>query len=162
MGMDVFGKNPKNETGKYFRNNIWYWRPLADLCVTLAPEVCAPCKHWQSNDGDGLDAAGAEALAIVLRRKMADGTIARYVEERDRYLAGLPDEPCEICGGKGHRTDELARKLGFDQRDGKPLPCNGCEGRGVRRPFVTHYPCDIENITEFASFLEACGGFEIH
>ncbi len=66
MGMDVFGREPKNETGKYFRNNVWYWRPLAELCQGLAPEICKACRYWQSNDGDGLDEAGAEALAASL------------------------------------------------------------------------------------------------
>ena len=31
MGMDVFGKNPTSEVGKYFRRNVWHWRRLADL-----------------------------------------------------------------------------------------------------------------------------------
>jgi hypothetical protein len=28
MGMDVYGKAPTVEEGKYFRNNLWWWRPL--------------------------------------------------------------------------------------------------------------------------------------
>jgi hypothetical protein len=29
MGMDVYGKEPKSDKGEYFRNNVWWWRPLA-------------------------------------------------------------------------------------------------------------------------------------
>lgn len=159
MGMDVYGKAPKNETGRCFRNNVWYWRPLAELCVSLAPKICESCTHWQSNDGDGLDAFGAEALAAVLRKNLADGTIARTLAKRDAELAALPDETCTLCNGTGFRTDAIARSAGLDQSNGKP--CNGCEGRGKRRPFETYYPCDVENVTEFADFLEASGGFEI-
>lgn len=157
MGMDVYGRKPINETGKYFRNNVWYWRPLADLCQELAPDICKACTHWQSNDGDGLDAAGAEALAAVLDAKLADGTIAKYVVDRDAWLEALPDEPCRLCVGKGVRSDALALQHGWDKK-----ACNSCDGKGTQRPSATHYPCDVENVAEFAAFLKACGGFNIH
>ena len=35
MGMDVYGKNPINDDGKYFRANIWCWRPIYSLTVEL-------------------------------------------------------------------------------------------------------------------------------
>ena len=70
MGMDVYGKNPSSEIGKYFRNNVWWWRPLAEYAIKTAPEICAPCKYWGSNDGDGLDAAGAVALADALQAEV--------------------------------------------------------------------------------------------
>ena len=36
MGMDVFGKNPTDEKGAYFRNNVWFWHPLWDYCLHLS------------------------------------------------------------------------------------------------------------------------------
>jgi hypothetical protein len=35
MGMDVYG-----ESGNYFRNNVWWWRPLANYCQAIAPHIC--------------------------------------------------------------------------------------------------------------------------
>lgn len=32
MGMDVYGINPFNELGEYFRANCWTWRPI---CVAI-------------------------------------------------------------------------------------------------------------------------------
>ena len=170
MGMDVYGKAPISEVGAYFRNNVWYWRPLAQLCLTMAPEICAPCEHWQSNDGDGLDGSGAEALATVLRKRLEDGTIARYVAARDKHLAEMADEACTLCSGTGVRSDAIGREHGMPAkvihedghpRDGQTGWCNACEGRGQRRPFEANYPCAVENVAEFADFLAACGGFEI-
>lgn len=157
MGMDVFGIKPTDKEGEYFRNNIWWWRPLADLCQALAPDVCAACKHWQSNDGDGLDEHGATALGVVLDKALADGTISKLIAERDAYIAALPDVDCDLCEGKGVRSDELAVEQGWDK-----YPCNGCDGKGKRRPWEAHYPQDAENVREFATFLKACGGFKIH
>ena len=39
MGMDVYGKKPKGEKGDYFRNNVWWWRPLWQYCASSAPEL---------------------------------------------------------------------------------------------------------------------------
>lgn len=156
MGMDVYGQAPTSDAGKYFRNNVWWWRPLADLCQALAPQVCSACEHWQSNDGDGLDADGAAALAAVLEARLADGTVARLLAERNERLANLADVTCCLCDGKGVRSDALAVSNGWDKK-----PCNACSGKGTERPPETHYVQDEDNVREFAAFLSACGGFEI-
>lgn len=157
MGMDVFGKAPTAKVGEYFRNNVWWWRPLADLCQSLAPDICAACEHWHSNGGDGLGADDAMALAAVLEARLSDGTVAKVLKERDARLAAMPDEPCHLCHGKGVRSDDLAIANGWDKG-----PCNACEGTGKQRPWETHYPQDVENVREFAAFCKASGGFEIN
>jgi hypothetical protein len=67
MGMDVIGKAPTSDHGKYFRRNIWGWHPLADAVQKIAPEICAKCKYWHYNDGDGLDDKNSRALARAIR-----------------------------------------------------------------------------------------------
>ena len=61
MGMDVCGRNPTGEHGAHFGNSVWCGIP-SDYCITVAPDICAPCKVWHYNDGDGLDSAGAVAF----------------------------------------------------------------------------------------------------
>lgn len=39
---------------------------------------------------------------------------------------------------------------------------NGCDGKGTKRPADTWYPFEVENVKEFATFLQDCGGFEIY
>jgi hypothetical protein len=56
MGMDVIGRAPTSERGKYFENNSSWWHPLATYCKEVAPEIVSGCRHWHTNDGDGLDA----------------------------------------------------------------------------------------------------------
>jgi hypothetical protein len=72
MGMDVLGA-PTSEAGRYFGVSVWWWQPLAAYCKEVAPEICAPCTYWHSNDGDGLDAAGAIALAEALKKEVDAG-----------------------------------------------------------------------------------------
>lgn len=153
MGMDVYGKNPTSEKGEYFRNNVWWWRPLWDYCE----EVYEPCNliSGHSNDGDGLDADGAAELASVLFEKLESGETQAYATLRQGFLESLPDNPCDICKGTGQRPDGL---YGVEW---KQEGCNGCGGTGKVRPFEANYPFDTENVREFAEFCAASGGFEI-
>ncbi len=154
MGFDVFGKNPKNEKGEYFRNNVWWWHPLWEYCCFVAPDVAGKVAYGHSNDGDGLDEEDALALARRLREELESGRTKEYEERYMAALKALPDEPCPICGGTG-------RRLPPPQVGPGDVPCNGCNGTGRVRPFATHYPFSEENVREFVEFLENCGGFEI-
>jgi hypothetical protein len=170
MGMDVYGKRPTTEAGKYFRNNVWWWRPLADYVTTEGPqEVVSKCQAWQSNDGDGLGARGSKALADWLRQEIAAGRTAAYAAERQRGLDALPMVRCEYCAGTGVRTDFVGREQGMPTRvveadglrKGEVGWCNGCGGHGKRPDADTWYGFSVANCAEFATFLEGSGGFKI-
>lgn len=139
---------------------------MADMCRGLAPEICAECECWHTNDGDGLGDEASVALAEVLERRIGDGTIARLISKRAAYLEGLPDEVCAICDGTGVR-EAIERKPGglaaklFPIEPSPSGKCNGCEGKGKCRPFETNYPASVENVAEFAAFLRDSGGFSI-
>lgn len=149
MGMDVIGVNPASEKGEYFRNNVWWWRPLWEYCCHVSPELCEGVSG-HTNDGDGLDAAGSAMLAGALQREIDLGECRRYGERYAKTIAALPDEKCDLCNGTGIRI--------FQE---KPIKCNGCEGKGHKRPWAAHYPFSVENVQEFVYFLRDCGGFEI-
>jgi hypothetical protein len=153
--MDVIGRKPTSEAGKYFRNNVWWWRPLADYVCEVAPEITAKCQHWQTNDGDGLNATDSKRLAAVLKQKIAEGHTLAHAQIRAAELLALPDERCTICGGTGYRAEPPECGPGS-------MPCNGCEAKGRRRPSDTYYPFEVSNVEEFIVFLEACGGFKIN
>jgi hypothetical protein len=172
MGMDVYGKNPTNEAGKYFRNNVWWWRPLATYILETAPQsITSQCEHWGTNDGDGLDAERSSKLADFLRSQIAFGQTKAYGEIRVAELAAMPDEPCDLCHATGTRSDGVGVSGGMTtkviEKEGHPRKgetgwCNKCDGVGHVRPYETHYPFSVENVAAFCTFLEACGGFEIN
>ena len=167
MGMDVFGNS-----GNYFRNSVWSWRPLADYVQFVAPEVAVRCEHWQSNDGDGLNAESALELAEILEREIATGKTDLYAYNHRVTLESLPDHDCDLCAGTGVRTDRVGQEMGMPKR---PIPtndpahpragaigwCNGCNGAGRVKDFETHYHFDVENVREFAAFLRHSNGFRI-
>lgn len=173
MGMDVYGKNPTSEKGEYFRNNVWWWRPLWDYCCEVAEGVISEslAEDGHSNGGAGLDGIMALALAEILREELSSGRTAEYEQKHREYLASLPREDCELCGTTGIRTDAIGEDMG---QPTKELPteiqiltgrthgwCNGCNGIGTRESFGMSYPFSAENVREFADFLAESGGFSI-
>jgi len=172
MGMDVYGKKPKNEAGKYFRNNVWWWRPLADYCLKVGGEVAGKCKAWHSNDGKGLGASDSLKLAKILREEIESGCCEVYEREYNEEISALPRVKCDLCKGTGIRTDSAGVEMGMPTKvvpgDDKDNPragqtgwCNGCNGRGDKESWGAHYPFSVKNVKEFIEFLENCGGFEI-
>ena len=177
MGMDVFGKNPTSKEGEHFPNNVWWWRPLADYCIEVAPDLTAQCKHWHTNDGDGLDGQNSLFLADALQREIDSGRCKRWGEVRQSELERLPNEPCKFCEATGVRKplpeivpgdeDELFPRYKGEIELGAGDPANGgvkcpsCNGEGYVRPWRSHYPFAVENVQDFITFLRGCGGFEI-
>lgn len=158
--MDVYGKAPKSEKGEYFRNNVWWWRPLWDYVEQVAPDlVDGVSGHY--NDGDGLEAEGAEQLSRILKIRLSDGSVEAYEKEYKAFLESLPNEMCDFCDGVGivqvkeGWPDYVEGEITF--RD----PCNACNGTKEKEPWQKHYPFSAENVREFADFLADSGGFEI-
>ena len=171
MGMDVYGKNPTDEVGEYFRRNVWGWHPLWEMVEDLFPELASKVQEGHTNSGDGLNAVDSEQLGTLLAEAAKDGRVALWIKERNEAVAALPMEDCQICDGTGIRSDEAGIKWGQHDKAlsseqaavlGREFGwCNGCEGNGWRAPFASHYGTSVECAGEFSDFLAASGGFEI-
>ena len=148
MGMDVFGKNPTNSEGKYFRNNVWYWKPLWAFCCSTAPEILTDEIATQGtlNEGHGLDAVDSATLAERLNEAIQSGKALEYEKDFYAYLETIPRELCPMCP----TLPKLERQ-----------DCLRCKGAGVVAPYQTSYGFSTANVKEFAQFLRHCGGFEI-
>jgi len=155
--MDVYGKQPTAEVGNYFRNNVWWWRPLWDYVEEVAPQLAERVEHGHTNDGDGLDASESTELAAILTAEIDAGRTAQYAAGYTARMEALPEEPCTYCDATGTRSDEVGQKAGMVERKW----CNACHGKGSRRPMDTWYEFSAENVREFRDFLVASGGFEI-
>ena len=150
MGFDLYGVKAKSEKGEYFRNNVWWWRPLAKYVLrhVEVPEEVA--KHWEYNDGIEVKEKLAITIADTLDKLIKDGQTARYEKGYRAWQESLPLEECDICEGTGQRDDAFVQ--------GK---CNACEGAGKRQAWATNYPFEVDNVKEFADFCRESGGFRI-
>lgn len=167
MGMDVFGRNNPDA---YFRNNVWWWRPLWDYCNTVAPHLCGEV-NGHFNDGDGLDEDCALELAHLLADEIESGRTKAYEDEYNRRISMLPMKQCTFCEGTGIRTDAIGVDMHMPTRELAPELqiltgrthgwCNSCNGEGRVEHFDAGYPFSVENVSEFVDFLADCGGFSI-
>jgi hypothetical protein len=158
MGMDVIGKKPTSEAGKYFGNNNCAWYPLAEYVCELAPEITSNCTYWQSNDGDGLSEVNSSILADILQNEIDSGRTGTYAQQLCSEFEMLPNEPCEVCKGTGARDASPDRATGDPSKIS--IICILCDGKGHRRPDAEPVFW-VQNVQCFANFLRACGGFEI-
>lgn len=173
MGMDVYGREPKSEKGSYFRNNVWWWRPLWEYCCEVGAEIIddevANGGHY--NDGIGLDEDGAIALANTLQAELESGRTAEYERKHNEFRASLPREDCQFCGATGIRTDEVGVEMGMPTKaldeaeailTGRTHGwCNACRGVGTTESWQSSYPFSADNVREFAEFCAESGGFQI-
>jgi len=152
MGFDLVGKSAKTERGEYFRNNCWWWRPLWNYICDACPAILTADDKSSGafNDGHLINKEQSKRIAIRLEHLIKQGAVLKYMKDRELALEKLPDIQCDICKGTGKRDDDVIK--------GK---CNGCEGKGTKRPWDTNYPFSEENVKEFAQFCRESGGFEI-
>ncbi len=108
MGMDVLGRKPKSETGASFECKAPIWAVLWCYYELPAPAIAAKVERADSNDGDGLGADDAEALARALRAHIANGHAAAFsTRVAEDFYIGLFEvwflrefvEFLEACGG---------------------------------------------------------------
>jgi len=137
MGMDVYGKNPANEAGEYFRANCWSWRPIHNAlseCGGTAILGEETMLHMGYNDGAGAtDADQCEKLATALEQMVED-------MEEPIYSPEELNDPNFQCTTDGTFVDAATY-----------------EGETV-----SPYEVDVSHMRQFITFLRNCGdGFEV-
>jgi len=161
MGMDVYGREPINEVGSYFRNNVWWWRPLWNYCVTYHSDLTEEiAENGHTNSGDGLNAKNAYELGKRLQNDIDLGIVADYEKEYKEHLESLPLLDCEYCNATGQRLWP-ANSINNDSDKDIYRECNSCSGSGKTKDFSTNYPFSVNNVQEFSKFLVCSGGFNI-
>tara|TARA_R100001594_G_scaffold3376_1_gene12686 strand:- start:691 stop:1233 length:543 start_codon:yes stop_codon:yes gene_type:complete len=141
-----------NTPGAYFRNNVWWWRPLWNYISFMCDDILTEkdMTEGEMNNGHIISKTKSKKIAARIRKLDKKGEILRYQMDRKKSLDKLKLIECQHCNGTGMRDDEFVK--------GK---CNGCKGKGKTKPFIADYPFSVTNVRNFAQFCEKSGGFEI-
>ena len=162
---DLKGQYEEDNPGYYFRNNVWFWRPLWNF-------VCDACDDFltdsdmsggDTNDGHVISKTKALKIAKRLSKKLADGT----VDEIERAYA-LRKAKADVHNKRVQENlDRITKEC--QEMHGKDL-----EPANYPEPFKTwwdkmyatklwdsDYPFSKENVEYFAKFCLESGGFEI-
>ena len=142
--------------GVYFRNNVWWWRPLwmfvSEACSDILTDKDIEGGSW--NDGHRISKTKADKIAKELFRLIETDQVKAYESMYKKDLDSLEQVDCEICDATGKRQEPP--KTGAGDRE-----CNGCNGTGKTDDWAKSYPFSEDNVREFANFCANSGGFTI-
>ena len=81
-------------SGVYFRNNVWFWRPLwffvSQFCDDILTEKDVEKGTW--NDGHRISKTKAVRIANRLHRMIKNGEVEEYEKEYKKHLDSLNDK----------------------------------------------------------------------
>ena len=196
MGMDVYGLNPQLKSKKpeidfsnateeqrteyfeamdtfeqenpgfYFRNNVWWWRPLAELIHDKCGDLLSDeqMEGLYNNNGTEFDEDTALAIARRLSNLIKNGYVAE-LEKSTKANAKIASE----------HNKKVEQKLADLKKEVERLrPGENLVPRDYPFPYNKHfeeiystknwddsYPFDKENVKEFINFARHSGGFQI-
>lgn len=91
MGFDIYGRKPSSDAGKYFRNNVWWWRPLRMLISLTCADILTieEMRKLGFNDGHLYSRKKAQAIASRLGEIAADEKLLSSYEAKIKNV--LPE-----------------------------------------------------------------------
>ena len=151
-----YEKYQEANPGVYFRNNVWWWRPLWQFVCERFDDILTEqdMERGCYNDGHEITVDKAMDIGVELTAMLESGRIQEYSDRHKAELDALEQLECDICDGTGNRQEPPKTGAG-------DVSCNGCSGTGLKDDWAKSYPFDVENVREFAKFCLESGGFEI-
>ena len=156
----------EHNPGYYFRNNVWWWRPLAELihdkCGDLLSEKQKEGLH--NNSGTEFDDDTALAIARRLSDLIKNGYVAE-LEESIKANAKIASEHNKKIEQKLQDLKKEVEKLRPNENLAPidyPFPYNNhWKEINAQKNWDDSYPFNKENVKEFINFARHSGGFAI-
>ena len=154
--------------GVYFRNNVWWWRRLADYVMEHTKCVDeADFDKWQENGGHEVNAETAEQIANQLEHLISTGHAEKYKKEIDDEIKKAEEHNNKVEQMLSELRLEVAKVVGEDKVEklapaDYPKPFNEKWWEIVNeKDYRSSYPFSIDNVKEFIEFARNSGGFRI-
>jgi hypothetical protein len=170
MGVDIYGRAPRSEAGRYFGINWGGWRPIAEHCIEIAPDLCKrmkPPTSWISDlDGSSTPMAELTVSPDVVKDPLTLWFTNDYYGLDDADAQKLVDaiEASLSSDAVKYQDALLAQQDQRERAKGKGLKLS--DGRLLMDAAPDLLPSGktwfIEWLQMFAGFLRDSGGFEIH
>ena len=135
MGMDVYGRKPTDKAGKYFRANVWSWRPIHALITELCSDLLDPEMIRQLAFNDGAGPEDQKTCTEMANR--FETWMEHHVEGH-----GLESDMRVTPDGRFVSEQELAQDPDIET--------------------VSPYEVQDDHLKEWIDFLRHCGGFKVH
>ena len=155
----------ESQSGTYFRNNVWWWRPLADYVIRFTKVVSdKDAESWHFNDNHKVNDQDAKMIAQQLEHLISTGHTKKYAEEFE-LLRKKAEKKNEVVEKELQAFSESVKKK-YNQPGWAPIDFPKKEKQQwdrilQKRNSMGNYPFNLENVKEFATFCKFSGGFTI-
>jgi len=162
----ALNKFEEENPGYYFRNNVWWWRPLANLIHAKCNNLLSDeqMEGLYNNSGTEFDEDTALAIARRLSNLIKNGYVAE-LEKSTKANAKIASE----------HNKKVEQKLADLKKEVERLrPGENLVPRDYPFPYNKHfeeiystkswddsYPFNKANVEEFIHFARHSGGFQI-
>ena len=81
-------------SGAYFRNNVWFWRPLWNFVTGCCDDILTEkdIESGYMNDGHKISNTKAKKIARRLRKFLKDGSVGAYESWYSRQISQLKED----------------------------------------------------------------------
>tara|TARA_R100000081_G_scaffold90430_1_gene65583 strand:+ start:1143 stop:1739 length:597 start_codon:yes stop_codon:yes gene_type:complete len=154
-----------SQSGTYFRNNVWWWRPLAHYVLEYTKVIPEDRKEvWSYNDNSEVSQKEAEMIAQQLRYLIDSGHTKKFSRDWEARRKKLEKHNDKVEKELEKHTKQVQTKMKNSNLAPKDFPEADkkiWDKIYHKRNSDASYPFSIENVEEFAEFCENCGGFSI-
>lgn len=166
MGFDLYSLgNHKTDKGEYFRNNVWWWRRLADFVCEHTGVIEEKDKpEWQSNGGHEVSEEQAKQIALQLKALIKDGTVSKAIIEVEQEMekAEKNNKFVQRCHDMlEKKVEKETGKTNLAPADYPKDDHDTWDWIQSKYSYGSSYPFTMENVQEFIEFCEQSNGFRI-
>ncbi len=166
---EYFKKVDEYETeviGSYFRNNVWWWRPLWSFVIAACDDILTERDKEAGSYNDGHIISKTKSLRIAARltKLDKDGTIDKYSNEMNPMIERAKKNNKKIQIKVILLQKMVKLETGVENMVPKDYPKKFYDKYMKlmdKEDWSAHYPFDIDNIRSFTLFCKQSGGFEI-
>ena len=154
-----------SQSGTYFRNNVWWWRPLADYVLKFTKVIPEDQQEaWSYNDCTEISQQDAEMISQQLDYLIKSGHAKRYEAQWEARRKTLEVHNDKVEKELEEHCQEVKKRLRNDNLVPKDFPKKDhdkWEKIYKKRNFDASYPFSVDNVKEFSEFCKNSGGFTI-
>jgi len=163
--VEAVGTFEETNKGVYFRNNVWWWRPLAEYVCEHTGVVDDKDKaSWQCNDGHKVSEEEAEQIANQLEHLIKTGHTQEHSNQIQETVKNA-----EVKNKKLQALFDALAKKAIEETGNKDIAPSEYpeyfkeewEKLWKKRDNRANYPFSVGNVKEFIEFARNSGGFEI-
>ena len=151
--------------GSYFRNNVWWWRPLWQFVTMICDDILTETDINEGgfNGGHRISKTKSKRIAARIRRADKEGVIDTFQAVHDARRDKANKHNKKVRKELDALSDRVKKELGSDivPMDYPEPYKTQWDAIYAKEEWEGHYPFNADNVREFGKFSDNSGGFEI-